>query len=193
MPILIVIAILFVMVYYLVSSDKKNESSAKQQQTFKSNPTYSPNTIRDTPKPKQKEIIVKTLDLPDDEEDGIYIFNIAGITYHCNLSDQGIFNGIIYNESTNKYNPEAMAIVSMNKKLLGYVSEDELDDYLIWCDEKPVTCVGYISTFINDYGKKTLYGKVFAIKPCNSEFVKKTTQNIINEIKESENLTFSKV
>ena len=172
----------------LLDNNKK-----KEELPSRPTPKYSSNTIRDTPKPKQKEIIVRTLDMPDDEEDGIYESKIAGITLRCTEADKGIFNGIIYNEEDNPYNNNAMAIVSMNKKLIGYIPEDELEDYLDWSNGLPVTCVGFIKSFVNDEGKKILFGRVMAIKPCNTKFVESTTLELEEEIRLNECLSPSRV
>ena len=170
-----------------------NTNKKKEERRYKAKPTYSSKTIRDTPKPKQKEIIVRTLDIPDDNEDGVYDSKIAGITLRCTEADKGIFKGIIYNEEDNPYNNNAMAIVSMKKKLLGYIPEDELKDYLYWSNGLPVTCVGFIKSFVNDEGQKILFGRVYAIKPCNSKFVDATEFELIDDIEKSEFLSFSRV
>ena len=170
-----------------------NKNSKQEERSYKDKPNYSSNTIRDTPKPKQKEIIVQTLDLPDDYEDGTYESKIAGISLRCTEADKGIFNGIIYNEEDNPYNSNAMVIVSMKKKLIGYIPESELNDYYDWSNGLPVTCVGFIKSFINEEGRKILFGRVTAIKPCNSKFVSATTLEIEEEIRLNEFLSPSRV
>ena len=172
----------------LLDNNKK-----KEELPSRPTPKYSSNTIRDTPKPKQKEIIVRTLDMPDDEEDGIYESKIAGITLRCTEADKGIFNGIIYNEEDNPYNNNAMAIISMKKKLIGYLPDNEINKYWNWSKGLPVTCVGFIKSFVNDEGKKILYGKVYAIKPCNTKFVKSKICELDEEIEKSHFLSFSRV
>ena len=172
----------------LLDNNKK-----KEELPSRPTPKYSSNTIRDTPKQKQKEIIVQTLDLPDDEEEGVYESKIAGVTLRCTESDKGIFHGIIYNEEDNPYNNNAMAIVSMKKKLLGYIPDNELKDYWYWSNGLPVSCVGFIKSFVNDEGQKILYGKVYAIKPCNTKFVQSTTCELIEEIEQNHFLSFSRV
>ena len=101
----------------------------QQKQPSKPKLNYSPNTIRSNPKPNKGEVIVRTLDLPDDPKNGIFYTKIAGITHYCNPSDEGYFEGVIYNDSDNPYDGNAMAIVSMNKKLLGYIPKDETNDF----------------------------------------------------------------
>lgn len=142
---------------------------------------------------KQTEVEVRTLDIPDDEEEGIYESKIAGITMRCTDADKGIFQGIIYNESNNPYNKKAMAIVSMNQNMLGYIPNNDLDDYYEWCDGKPVTCVGFINTFETREGNRRLYGKVYAIKPCNINFIQTMTSALIDDIQSSEDLQNSRV
>ena len=170
-----------------------NNNKKQEERRYKSKPTYSSKTIRDIPKPKQKEIIVQTLDLPDDEEEGIYESKIAGVTLRCTEADKGIFHGIIYNEEDNPYNNNAMAIISMKKKLIGYQPDNEINKYWNWSKGLPVTCVGFIKSFVNDEGKKILYGKVYAIKPCNTKFVKSKICELDEEIEKSHFLSFSRV
>lgn len=191
---LVIIAIAIVFFYFMLSIGgflgSNNEQPKKPSRPI---PTYSPHTVRDIPKPQQKEILVKTLDLPDDYEDGTYESKIAGISLRCTEADKGIFNGIIYNEEDNPYNSNAMAIVSMKKKLIGYIPESELNDYYDWSNGLPVTCVGFIKSFVNEDGKKILFGRVTAIKPCNSKFVSATTLEIEEEIRLNEFLSPSRV
>lgn len=190
----VIIVIAFLFFYWMLKISGLLDSNKKQEEKpSRPIPKYSPNTIRDIPKPKQKEIIVKTLDLPDDHEDGIYESKIAGISLHCTDSDKGIFNGVIYNEVDNPYNNNAMAIVSMKKKLIGYIPENELKDYWYWSNGLPVTCVGFIKSFVNEEGKKILFGRVTAIKPCNSKFVASTTLDIEEEIRLNEYLSPSRI
>ena len=191
---LVIIAIAILFFYWMLSLGGflgiKNE---QPKNSSRPTPTYSPHTVRDIPKPQQKEIIVKTLDLPDDYEDGTYESKIAGISLRCTEADKGIFNGIIYNEEDNPYNSNAMAIVSMKKKLIGYIPESELDDYYDWSNGLPVTCVGFIKSFVNEEGRKIVFGRVTAIKPCNSKFVASTTLEIEEEIRLNEFLSLSRV
>lgn len=193
---LIITILIFAALWAIIKATITPNPQSKKQLTSRSTLSYSPHTIRSTPKPqptKQKEIVVKTLDIPDDNEEGVYESKIAGITFHCKQSDKGIFHGVIYNEANNPYNSKAMAIVSMNKKLIGYIPEDELDDYYDWNNGLPVTCVGFIKPFTNDKGREIVFGRVYSIKPCNSKFVESTTVEIEEDIRLSEYLSFSHV
>ena len=191
---LVIIAIAIVFFYLMLSIGGFLGSKNEQPKNSSCpTPTYSPHTVRDIPKPQQKEIIVKTLDLPDDYEDGTYESKIAGISLRCTEADKGIFHGIIYNEEDNPYNNNAMAIVSMNKKLLGYIPDNEINKYWDWSNGLPVTCVGFIKSFVNDEGNKILYGRVYAIKPCNTKFVKSKVCELDEEIERSHFLSFSRV
>ena len=170
-----------------------NTNKKKEERRYKAKPTYSSKTIRDTPKQKQKEIIVRTLDIPDDNEDGTFETRIAGISFHCDETDQGIFKGIIFNESNNPNNPNAMAIASsQSRKIVGYIPNDELLEYSRWCNYKNVPCVGFIKQFVNDEGKEILFGRVVAIKPCNNSFVDRVTSEEIEVIEENENMRYIK-
>lgn len=184
----------FLFFYWLLKISGILDNNKKQEERrYKSKPTYSSKTIRDIPKPKHTEIVVKTLDIPNDYKNGTYESKISGITMHCTESDKGIFYGIIYNESNNPCNPKAMAIVSMKKKLIGYIPDSELNNYYKWNDGRPVTCVGFIKSFVNENGKNILFGRVTAIKPCNSKFVTATTLEIEENIRLSEHLSPSRI
>lgn len=157
-----------------------------------------PEKVQHTPsdsthdKPKQKEIIVRTLNIPDDDKDGTFETRIAGITFHCDETDQGIFKGIIFNESNNPSNPNAMAIASaQSNKIVGYIPNDELKEYSRWCNYKNFPCVGFIKQFTNYQGKDILFGRVVAIKPCNETFVNKVTAEEIECIEENEGMRYT--
>lgn len=191
--IIIAIAVLF---FYFVLKiggfmDSNDNYPQQSNQPF---PTYSPHTIRDIPKPNQKEIIVRTLDIPDDDINGTYVTKIAGITHHCDKKDQGIFQGIIYLDSDNPHTPNAMAIASAeSRKIVGYIPENELYKYSRWCNYNNCPCVGFIKQFTNETGKKILFGRVTAIKPCNADFVKNKTTETIVWIETTENMRYSKL
>lgn len=190
--IIIALGILFFYWVLKIGGFLDNKKSQPQQQS-RPTLTYSSRTIRDTPKPRVKEAVVKTLDLPDDNKTGIFESKIAGISLRCTEADKGIFHGIIYNEDNNPYNSKAMAIVSLNKKLIGYIPENELKDYYDWCNGIPVTCVGFIKSFVNERGAQIVFGKVYAIKPCNTNFVESVTCELDEEIERNEHLSTSRV
>lgn len=169
--------------------DSKNKNS---QQPSTPTPNYSSHSIRNNPKPKQQEIVVRNLNIPDDYEDGTFETRIAGISFHCDETDQGIFKGIVFNESNNPSNPNAMAIASaQSNKIVGYVPNDELKEYSRWCNYKNCPCVGFIKQFTNEEGKDILFGRVVAIKPCNESFVNKVTADEIDCIEQNEEMRYT--
>lgn len=189
--IIITISILF-FYFMLKIGGLLDSKSEKPQQPSRPTPRYSSHTIRDTPKPKQQEIVVRNLNIPDDNENGTYVTKIAGITHHCDETDQGIFKGIIFNESNNPYNPDAMAIASAeSNKIVGYIPNDELKKYNRWCNFNNCPCVGFIKSFTNEEGKYILYGRVTAIKPCNENFIKEQTVSGIVWIETSQNMKYT--
>ena len=196
MTALVIIAIAIVFFYWMLSVGGFLDNKDKQpKKPSRPSPTYSPHTIRDIPKPqtkKQKEIIVRMLNIQDDNEDGTFETKIAGITFHCDETDQGIFKGIIFNENNNPNNPNAMAIASaQSNKIVGYIPNDELKEYSRWCNYKNVSCVGFIKQFTNYEGKNILFGRVVAIKPCNEEFVKRVMAEEIECIEENEEMRYT--
>ena len=123
----------------------------------------------------QREITVMTLDEPEDMIDGSFTTSIAGITYHCDKTDIGGFIGVVAPDPDNKYNKNAMAIYRNDTKLLGYIPESQLNEYRIWSDCKPFTCVGYIEPG----DQYPIHGKVKIIKPYNSKYVEDETRSYI--------------
>lgn len=191
---LIITIFIFAVLWAIIKSAITPTTQPKKQQISRPTPTYSPHTIRSTPKPtKEREIIVRTLDIPDDEEDGIYESKIAGITKYCKPADEGVFYGVIYNEYENPYDHKAMAIVSMNKKTIGYIPNDVLYDYRSWSKSQPFPCVGFIKRFTNDRGENIVFGRVYAIKPCNADFVKRMNKAYYEDLQEDECIGISRV
>ena len=190
-PCLIIVFSFLLFYLALKSAGLLNNNNKKEERRLKAKPPYSEKTIRDTP--KQKEIIVQTLDLPDDYKNGVYESRIAGVSFNCTEADKGIFHGIIYNEENNPHNSKAMAIVSMKKKQICYIPSDEINNYWNWSSGSAVTCVGFIKSFVNEEGKKILFGRVYAIKPCNTKFVQSTTSELEEDIERGEYLSLSRV
>lgn len=171
---------------WLLIKNSIGSNNSTQPDTTQQTPT------RDVSKPKQKEIIVRTLEIPDDDVNGTYVTKIAGITHYCDKTDQGIFQGIIYLDSDNPHNPNAMAIASVeSRKIVGYIPENELSKYSRWCNYHNCPCVGFIKQFTNESGKKILFGRVTAIKPCNAKFVKDKTTDTIVWIETTENIRYT--
>ena len=163
---IIILIILFLLFMFFYMNNKNND--------------LSPNN-------KSKYIEVYTLDIenekiPSNEIEQVYEINIAGISKYCDFSDIGIYQGIIFNQKDNEYNDKAMAIVNMDSKLFGYIPNNSLSKYYKWSSGKPVTCVIKIDEWVTEDGDIKIYGKVFAIKPYNNDFINKKTNEIIKRI-----------
>lgn len=194
MAVFIIIIGSFLFFYWLlkIGGLLDNNNKKQEERRYKSKPTYSSKTIRDIPKPQQKEIVVRTLDIPDDNINGTYTTKIAGITHHCDETDQGIFQGIIYLETDNPHNPNAMAIASVqSRKIVGYIPNNELSKYSRWCNFNNCPCVGFIRQFTNEKGEDILFGRVTSIKPCNADFVKNKTNETIVWIETTERMRYT--
>ena len=155
MTVLIIVLIAIFLIVICVASNESNSNS--------------------TSKPKQVELVVETLDIPDDYIRGTYDCKIAGITHYCNISNCCVFHGIVYHDSANAYNPNAMAIVTMNKRLVGYIPNNLLDEYWRWSNGKPFSCIGVIAPWKS---QNSIYAEITAIKPCNESFVEKMTDEL---------------
>lgn len=165
--VIFIIILLFALLVYYYANNVNNESE-NDSSLLKNVDVYT--------------LDIRNEEIPYNEDEQLYETNIAGITKHCNFSDVGIYEGIIFNYKENKVNSRAMAIVNMNGKLFGYISDKLLDDYYKWSDGKPVTCVIKVDEWVTQEGDVKIYGKVFAIKPYNSDFVIKKTNEILKRI-----------
>ncbi len=87
-------------------------------------------------------------------------FKIAGISNYCNFSDVGPISGELRKEPENRYDHNAVMIIDANKeKILGYIPKHQQVDYKMisqGMDRRPF--VGYIDTFINEDGRRAIYG-----------------------------------
>ena len=180
--IIIVSAVLFF--YFMLKLGGMLESTTKKEEPKKSAPRYSPHTIREKPKTNETEIIVRLLNTQDDEEDGLYEFKINGLQHYCTKYDECVFEGVVFNESSNPYNKRAMAVVNMSPKILGYVPEFELKEYREWSKGQSYPCVGFIRCFVDEIGEEKIFGRATAIKPCNIEFVNRMKKELIDGYKE---------
>lgn len=151
------IFIIFVVTVVIFTILKQNEKSKgdKDKQT-------PPTSV----KPKVPKPQIKILNRDGDSYEDEYHTYIAGVNHHASKYDIGGFCGWITNDFTNDYNPKAMGIYNSFGKLLGYIPEKELKDYLRWCRNEPTPCVGFI--FIED---GMLCGRVKTLLPCNKDFM----------------------
>lgn len=114
-------------------------------------------------------------------------FKIAGISYRCTKKDIGIIMGKVGYDSSNEYDPNAIAIIANpegpNEKLLGYISKADQATFKNFAyKEQELPFVGYIEEF--DKGKgKAIFGKIKvysgtddAIEADMAEDIKSLTQ-----------------
>ena len=94
-------------------------------------------------------------------------FSIAGLSYRCTKKDIGIFIGKVAYEPTNKYDKNAIAIIAnaeqSGEKLIGYIPKHHQANFNNFAyNAQELPCIGFIDEFINDEGKKMLYGNIRA-------------------------------
>ena len=89
-------------------------------------------------------------------------FRIVGISKYCTLSDVGLISGELIDEPENKYDKDAVVIIDANKnQVLGYVSKNDKKAYRkIAQGKNRMPFVGYIESFVNEDGKKCVFGIV---------------------------------
>lgn len=87
-------------------------------------------------------------------------FRIAGINNYCDFSDVGPISGELRKEPENRYDRNAVMIIEANKeKILGYIPKHQQAEYKKisqGMDRRPF--VGFIETFINEDGRRAIYG-----------------------------------
>lgn len=183
MAAVIIILVSFLFFYFMLKIGGFLDKKEQPKKTFKEKPKYSSKTIRSTPSANQHEIIVKSLNIADDEESGLYEFKINGLQFYCTKYDECVFEGVVFNESNNPYNKNAMAVVNMTPKILGYVPEADLKEYRGWSKGNSFPCIGFIRCFVNEFGEEKIFGRATAIKPCNPKFVDRMKKELIEEYK----------
>ena len=91
---------------------------------------------------------------------------IAGLPHHASKYDIGGFTGWVAHDKDNAYDRRARGVYNSFGKVLGYIPAKELDDFIDWCDGKPVPCVGFIYA---ENGE--MRGRVKMLLPCNEDFL----------------------
>lgn len=92
-------------------------------------------------------------------------FSIAGLSHRCTKKDIGCFVGKVAYEPTNKFDKNAIAIIAnaeqADEKLVGYIPKDYQTIFKNFAyNAQELPCVGFIDEFINDEGKRMLFGKI---------------------------------
>ena len=121
---------------------------------------------------------VETVEPQEDQTETFYL-KIAGISFHCDEDDAGAIAGRIMAEPSNEQDPEAMAIMSNQGKVLGYVPAYDLVKYRRWCGLRAFPFIGYI---LND--GFTLSGRLLAIRPLSHEFVVQAATEFEDKIRQ---------
>lgn len=87
----------------------------------------------------------KVLDIETDDYGTEYMKTyIAGVNHHCDESDIGGYIGFVKHEPNNKYDKEAMAIISTEGKLLGYIPKAEKEKFTSKGSLDTWSFVGYV-------------------------------------------------
>jgi len=87
----------------------------------------------------------KVLDIETDDYGTEYMKTyIAGVNHHCDESDIGGYIGFVKHEPNNKYDKEAMAIISTEGKLLGYIPKAEKEKFKSKGSLDTWSFVGYV-------------------------------------------------
>lgn len=101
-----------------------------------------------------------------------YELKVAGVNLHNAKGEKswGFVAGYTEREPKNRYNHNAIKLVSIpSKRKIGYVSEDELEDFKEWSNDRKYPFVGFIAPFTTDEGEQMNFGRVYVIKPFEGE------------------------
>lgn len=94
-----------------------------------------------------------------DSHSNTFLTRIAGLTLSNTADDVGGYWGCIYHDKDNEYDPNAIAVLSVDGKLRGYIPKDETKDLRKWCNRNYLPCIFYIA----EGDPAPLYGHVMVI------------------------------
>jgi len=94
-------------------------------------------------------------------------FKIAGISYHCSLSDIGMIRGATFKDHNNPKDKSAIGIValdnSIRQKMLGHIAKEDKHRFKQFSgDEDQVFFIGYIIGFETEDGQRGIRGMIKA-------------------------------
>ena len=135
LPLLAVLIVVFAFISFLDYSIKKKKSS------------------------NNKEIQISFGDKKHRFADATYHTKISGITYNNTKFDVGGYFGVIYHDTENEYDKNAIAILTNSGRLVGYIPKNETSKLREWCDRNFLPCVFYIAKGDD----APLYGHVIVI------------------------------
>ena len=122
----------------------------------------------------------------------LYQTKIAGINYHLSINNSsciGVVQGYCMADPNNTYNTNAIAIYTDKNKLIGYIAEDELEDFAEWSENKVLKFIGIVAPFYNEDDEPMLFGRVTFCKGDDNEKVVDTLYQLrIDYKKELEQL-----
>ena len=127
-----------------------------------------------SPQRQKTKPVIQMLNREGDMQEDERHTYIAGLHYHVSKYDIGGFTGWVAHDTDNTHDRRARGVYNSFGKLLGYIPARELDDFIAWCDSKPVPCVGFIYT---DNGE--IRGRVKMLLPCNAEFLQTGFSNYL--------------
>ena len=96
-----------------------------------------------------------------------YNTKVAGINYHLNYqvkSNLGVKQGYCMADPSNQYNENAIAIYNDRNKLIGYIPNEDLDEFAKWSEYNVTKFIGIICPFLGDDEKVKLYGNITFVK-----------------------------
>ena len=120
-----------------------------------------------------------------------YETRIAGINHNLSFSDtsfMGLVFGYCMPNPTNKYNPNAIGIYSNRNRKLGYIPDDELEEFGEWCENPVTKFVGIIMPFYNDDDEPMLFGRITFVQGAEKaveEKIAELTQEYSQEANEA--------
>lgn len=108
---------------------------------------------------------------------------IAGMRYHCSLSDVGPVNGFVKPEPENEHDPNAQVVVRADGKVLGYIPKVALPEYANF-NRRGMTCpfAGYVKVSRQGY----LWADILVALPTGRDFVKSALSSYLEQARQGE-------
>lgn len=88
-----------------------------------------------------------------------FFTKIAGLNHLNTKYDVGGYWGCIYHDKDNEHDPNAIALLSIDGRLRGYIPKNQTKSLRKWCDRNYLPCIFYIT----EGDSSPLYGHVIVI------------------------------
>ena len=102
----------------------------------------------------------------DPESERTYSTIVAGLKFHVPAGSSGAFFGLAVPDPDNKYDKNAVMIVTTDGQMIGYIPKDDLKVFRKWSEGNPIPCVGYYEP-----DGESFHSNMKCIRPYTEEFI----------------------